>query len=223
MVIMGTAWLTVSTLTLFSKRFTMSKYCHCMSGDSCANLDAWALAKSAAVRPREVFWRGSAPAPRRIPGCLRNNSRKRENLSSYVELPTISAILQKKIAHGKVERLAMFHQGLSLASFVCDFLGDLDENETSHYSNFWRSMGESKPLNGSSRVARCRNCRGMQPHVKDTWFPWDSARMWSCCSSLQMFQRLWSHEPQGSLACVPAVNCRNPLERKIWGENQLIW
>lgn len=103
MVIMGTAWLTVSTLTLFSKRFTMSKYCHCMSGDSCANLDAWALAKSAAVRPREVFWRGSAPAPRRIPGCLRNNSRKRENLSSYVELPAISAILQKKIAHGNVE------------------------------------------------------------------------------------------------------------------------
>ena len=76
-------------------------------------------------------------------------------------------------------------------------------------------MGESNPLNGSSRVARCRNCRGMQPHVKDTWFPWDSAKMWSCCSSLQMFQRLWSHEPQGSLACVPAVNCRNPLERKI--------
>lgn len=82
MVIMGTAWLTVSTLTLFSKRFSMSKYCHCMSGDSCANLDAWALAKSAAVRPREVFWRGSAPAPRRIPGSLRKNSRKRKNLKS---------------------------------------------------------------------------------------------------------------------------------------------
>ena len=124
-------------------------------------------------------------------------------------------LFYRKKMHMGTWKLAMFHQGLSLASFVCDFLGDLDENETSHYSNFWRSMGESNPLNGSSRVARCRNCRGMQPHVKDTWFPWDSAKMWSCCSSLQMFQRLWSHELEGSLACVPAVNCRNPLERKI--------
>ncbi len=127
--IMGTAWLTVITLTLFSKRFTMSKYCHCMSGDSCANLDAWALAKSAAVRPREVFWRGSAPAPRRIPGCLRDDSRKRENLSSYVELLPFLLFYRKKIAHGKVERLAISHQGLSLASFVCDFLGGLHEKK----------------------------------------------------------------------------------------------
>ncbi len=78
-------------------------------------------------------------------------------------------------------------------------------------------MGESKPSKkklmskpphvSSSRVAPCRNCHGTQPHVKDTWFPWDSAKSWSCCSSLQVLQRLGSHKPEGSLAYGPAVNC----------------